>query len=125
MRNKKKPCHKRVLVIEDDPEQAEALSEALALTGCAIDVALAGVPGVEKARDTHPDIIVCDIRLPDIDGFEVARRIRADPALGNTHLVALSAYAFPQHRRQSEEAGFDAHLVKPPSFEDLERCIGE
>jgi CheY-like chemotaxis protein len=114
---------KRVLVIEDDQQQAEALQEALELTGCTIDVAFTGCEGLEKARALHPDVIVCDIRLPDIDGFEVARRIRADPELKTTRLLALSAYAFPQHRKQSEQAGFEAHLVKPPSFDELETWV--
>jgi two-component system CheB/CheR fusion protein len=120
---KRATSKKRVLVIEDDNQQAEALKEALQLTGCTIDLALNGNEGVQKARDLRPDVILCDIRLPDIDGFEVARQIRADPELRGTHLFALSAYAFPDHRRQSEQAGFEAHLVKPPSFEQLESCI--
>ena len=102
---------KRVLIIEDDPAQAEALGEALQLTGSTIEVVQTGTEGVEKARQMHPDVVVCDIRLPDIDGFEVARRIRADPSLSSTHLVGLSAYAFPAHRRQSEQAGFEQHLA--------------
>jgi CheY-like chemotaxis protein len=118
-----KSCKRKVLVIEDDVQQAEALTEALQLTGCAIEKALTGNEGVEKARRLHPDVILCDIRLPDIDGFEVARRIRADPDLSRSRLLALSAYAFPEHREQSERAGFEAHLVKPPSFEDLEHWV--
>ena len=120
---RKAQCKRRVLLIEDDEQQAEALEEALQLTGCAIEVALTGADGVEKAHREHPDIILCDIRLPDIDGFEVARRIRADPELHSVRLLALSAYAFPEHRKQSELAGFEAHLVKPPSFDDLEKWI--
>jgi len=114
---------KRVLIIEDDAQQAEALQEVLQLTGSTIEVALTGSAGVEKARRLRPDVIVCDIRLPDIDGFEVARRIRADPEMRGVHLLALSAYAFPEQNDQSSSAGFEAHLVKPPSFEDLERSI--
>jgi two-component system CheB/CheR fusion protein len=116
---------KRVLVIEDDAAQAEALKEALQLTGCTIELSLNGKDGIKKARDLHPDVVLCDIRLPDIDGFEVARQIRADPEMNGTHLFALSAYAFPEHRKQSELAGFEAHLSKPPSFDELERCIAQ
>jgi CheY-like chemotaxis protein len=122
-KGKAQPCNKRVLVIEDDMQQAEAIKGALELSGCSIDVALTGTEGVEKARGLRPDIIFCDIRLPDIDGFEVARRIRADPDLQSVRLLALSAYPFPEHRKESERAGFEAHLVKPPSFDELETWI--
>ncbi len=121
----RRKAKKRVLVIEDDVEQAEAIKGALELTGAVIDVALTGAGGLEKARESRPDIIFCDIRLPDIDGFEVARRIRADPKLRSTRLLALSAYPFADYATQAERVGFEAHLVKPPSFDELETWIAD
>jgi CheY-like chemotaxis protein len=120
---------KRVLLIEDDPEQAEALKEALKQTlqstNGAVEIAVSGTEGIEKARQFRPDVVLCDIGLPDIQGDEVARRMRADPELKSIPLLALSAHALPEDREKSMHAGFDEHLTKPPSFEDLERRITE
>jgi CheY-like chemotaxis protein len=120
---------KRVLLIEDDLEQAEALKEALSetlhMTDGSVEVAVSGMEGIEKARQLRPDVVLCDIGLPDIQGDEVARRLRADPELKSIPLLALSAHALPEDREQSIRAGFDEHLTKPPSFEMLEKQIAE
>jgi two-component system CheB/CheR fusion protein len=113
----------RVLLIEDDVEQAEALKGALVATSRVIEVARSGAEGIEKARSLHPDIVICDIGLPDIEGYEVARQIRADPILRSSRLVALTVEALPEDRERSRRAGFDEHLAKPPSFEVLDQEI--
>ena len=64
-------------------------------------------------------MVLCDIGLPDVDGYEIARTLRADDALRSTRLVALSGYAQPEDKRRAREAGFDAHLSKPPSLDNL------
>jgi CheY-like chemotaxis protein len=119
----------RVLLIEDDPEQAEAIKGALQMaldaTDGRVEVALSGTEGIEMARQLRPDVILCDIGLPDIEGDEVARRLRADPELRSLPLLALSARVLPEDREKSLRAGFDDHLSKPPSFEDLERRLME
>ena len=76
-----------------------------------------------KARAFQPDVVLCDIGLPEMDGYEVARTMRADPELGTVGLVALSGYAQPEDVDTAREAGFDAHLAKPPSIDTLERAM--
>jgi CheY-like chemotaxis protein len=119
----------KLLLIEDDREQAEVLTEALRQTlhakSSVIEVAYSGTEGIEKARQFRPDVVLCDIGLPDIEGDEVARRLRADPDLRSIPLLALSVRALPEDREKSVRAGFDEHLTKPPSFENLERQIME
>lgn len=115
----------RVLVIEDDVEQAEALKEALLAKGRVIEVANSGIEGIQKARIFHPDIVICDIGLPDIQGHEVARRMRADPELRSSRLVALTVEALPEDKEQSKAAGFDEHVSKPPSFDVLDQEIAK
>jgi CheY-like chemotaxis protein len=112
----------RLLLVEDDDNVRKALRRLLELEGHRVEVACDGPEGVERALATVPEVAFIDIRLPGIDGHEVARRIRG--ALGRrVLLVALTAYGREQDRRRSSEAGFDAHLVKPGSYEDLARVL--
>jgi len=112
-------AQRRVLVIEDDRDVAEALCAALAVGGHVIDVAHSGPVGVAKARAFLPDVVLCDIGLPGMNGYEVARVIRADAALRATHLVALSGYAQAADVGKARDAGFDDHLAKPPSIDKV------
>lgn len=116
---------RRVLVIEDSVDGADAMGDLLALDGHEARVAYDGPSGLALARDFRPEIVFCDIGLPEMDGYEVARAMRADDALRGTYLVALSGYARPEDREHSAEAGFDWHLAKPPSMEELERVVVE
>jgi two-component system CheB/CheR fusion protein len=116
---------RRVLVIEDTVDAADALCDLLALEGHDTRVAYDGPSGIAMARDFRPDVVFCDIGLPEMDGYEVARAMRADDALRGMYLVALSGYARPEDREHSAQAGFDCHLAKPPSTETLIRVIGE
>jgi CheY-like chemotaxis protein len=75
------------------------------------------------ARKQRPDVMVCDIGLPDINGYEVARAVRREETLRGTRLVALTGYAQPEDRERAREAGFDAHVAKPPDLEELERQL--
>ncbi|HET7754820.1 MAG TPA: ATP-binding protein [Anaeromyxobacteraceae bacterium] len=118
-------ANRRVLVIEDNIDAAESMKEALELSGHLVDIALTGPDGVEKAHAETPDVIVCDIGLPGMDGFHVAKAIRASPRLDHVPLIALSGYAQPDDIERSKEAGFDLHLAKPPDLDALERAIVE
>jgi two-component system CheB/CheR fusion protein len=117
------PC--RVLVIEDNEDAADTMREVLELGEHSVEVAYNGPDGVEKARAFHPDVVLCDIGLPKMDGYQVARAMRADPELGGIALIAVSGYAQPEDVAMARDAGFDAHLAKPPSIEDLERTMAE
>jgi len=110
---------RRVLVIDDDRDVAEALCAALSVGGHVIEVAHSGAMGVVKARTFMPDVVLCDIGLPGMDGYDVARVIRADAALRTTRLVALSGYAQSADVSKARAAGFDDHLAKPPSIDKV------
>jgi two-component system CheB/CheR fusion protein len=100
-------------------DAAETIAEVLELEGHRVHVATNGASGIARARELKPEVILCDIGLPDLDGYEIARIIRAEEALRSTRLVALSGYAQAEDRRRAANAGFDAHLPKPPSLSAL------
>jgi CheY-like chemotaxis protein/nitrogen-specific signal transduction histidine kinase len=114
---------RRVLVVEDDPDAAETLKVALELNEHVVAVASGGAEAVDAARRFQPDVVLCDIGLPGMDGYEVARTMRSDAALGSTHLVALSGYASPDDVERARNAGFERHIAKPPSFDELEGAL--
>jgi PAS domain S-box-containing protein len=116
---------RRVLVIEDNADAAQSLKEVLELGGHVVEVALHGQTGIERSRTFLPDIIVCDIGLPGLDGYSVAEAIRADPALRTIRLVALTGYAGPDDIERSRAAGFDHHLAKPPDMAQLETVLAD
>jgi two-component system CheB/CheR fusion protein len=115
---------RRIVVIEDDVDVADALRCALEVGGHDVTVASNGAEGIVLARSLRPDAVLCDIGLPEMDGYEVARRMRADPALRATYLIALSGYAQAEDVEAAHEAGFDAHLAKPASLEKVQRLVG-
>jgi ABC-type amino acid transport substrate-binding protein/nitrogen-specific signal transduction histidine kinase/ActR/RegA family two-component response regulator len=112
-----------ILLVEDNPDSRQTLAEVLALHGHRVEVAADGASGIAKARALRPDVVLCDIGLPDIDGYAVAQALRSDPNLRSAYLVALSGYAQPRDRRRASEAGFDAHLAKPADLEELARIV--
>jgi PAS domain S-box-containing protein len=116
---------RRVLVLDDNEDAAAILREMLELDGHVVEVAYTGREGIEKAQAFHPDVVLCDIGLPEMDGYEVARRMRADPALGRVGLIALSGYAQPEDVEMAKESGFDAHLAKPAGADTLARALAE
>jgi two-component system CheB/CheR fusion protein len=116
---------RRVLIIEDNLDAAESLREALELGAHEVEVAYSGPEGLEKVRALQPDVVFCDIGLPGMDGYDVARAVRQDPALQSTFLVALSGYALPEDIERAAQAGFQHHLAKPPSVNALERVLSE
>jgi signal transduction histidine kinase len=114
----------RVLVIEDSVDAAESMRLLLTLCGHQVEVAAAGSAGLDAARARRPDVVLCDIGLPGgMDGYAVARALRADPALATTHLIALTGYGQAEDQRRAREAGFDLHLVKPIDFNELQRIL--
>jgi signal transduction histidine kinase len=112
-----------VLVVEDSVDQGRTLADVLRLLGHRARLALDGGSGLALARERRPDVVLCDIGLPDMSGYEVARTLRMDPALAGIQLVALTGYAQPEDRQRALDAGFDVHLPKPPSLEQLEELL--
>jgi CheY-like chemotaxis protein/anti-sigma regulatory factor (Ser/Thr protein kinase) len=113
---------RRVLVVDDNRDGAESLSAMLGLIGHEVEVAFDGPSAIEKVRTCAPEVVLCDLGLPGMSGYEVARRLRA---LGQNglRLVAVSGYAAPEDVEASREAGFDAHLPKPPDLHELAALI--
>ena len=113
----------RVLVIEDNHDSAEVMSLMLQYEGHTVETAHDGPSGLEAARRFHPDVILCDIGLPGMHGFQVAETIRKDEELKTIHLVALTGYGQAQDKRRCAQAGFDAHITKPASPQALARIL--
>jgi CheY-like chemotaxis protein len=104
----------RILVVEDDEDSALLMGEVLREHGFTVDIAHDGASALEAAARTTPHIGVLDLGLPDMDGFELARRLRALPQIGTTvQLVALSGYGSAEDVREAHAAGFNLHLTKP------------
>jgi two-component system cell cycle response regulator len=102
-----------VLIIEDHPDNRELMNYLLEAFGYATVTALDGLAGVDLARSEDLDLILCDIQLPEIDGFEVARRLKQDERLRSIPLVAITALAMVGDRERALAAGFDGYIAKP------------
>jgi two-component system CheB/CheR fusion protein len=114
-----------VLVVEDNVDAAESLLMLLELLGHRVRVAHDGLDALEAAREQRPDIMLVDIGLPGIDGYEVARRVRQQPELSGVVLVALTGYGRDEDKQCAAAAGFDHHLVKPVELDDLRRLVAQ
>jgi CheY-like chemotaxis protein len=107
------PTGRRILVVDDNRDAAESLQMLLELYGHEVRVAHDGEEALAAFAKDRPEVILLDIGLPRLDGFEVARRLRADGQNRDVLLVALTGYGKHEDRAHSREAGFDHHLVKP------------
>ena len=103
----------RILIIEDNVDNQELMSYLLNAFGYATSCADNGVTGIELASKDQPDVILCDIRLPGIDGYEVARRLREDARLRTIPLIAITAFAMKEDRDRALVAGFKGYITKP------------
>ncbi len=117
------PTRKRLLLVEDNPDIGETLRDLLQLLGHRVELVGDGLRAVQAALATHPDAALVDIGLPGIDGYEVARRLRATEEGKGLVLVALTGYGRPEDRDRALAAGFDAHLVKPVDPEELNEVL--
>lgn len=103
----------RILIVDDNRDAADMLAMLLQLRGHETHTAYDGVEAIEATTRLQPDLVLLDIGLPRLNGHEAGRRIREQHKRGRPVLVALSGWGRDEDRRRSEEAGFDAHLVKP------------
>jgi two-component system CheB/CheR fusion protein len=117
------PTARRVLVVDDSGDAAQSLAMLLRIQGHDVTVALDGPGALEAARQHRPEVVLLDIGLPGVDGYEVAARLRREPGTQGAFLVAMTGYGQEEDRRRSREAGFDCHLVKPVDPEDLRRLL--
>ncbi|HYD96277.1 MAG TPA: response regulator [Noviherbaspirillum sp.] len=109
----------RILVVDDNIDAAVSAAEILRLLGNEVSVAHDGMSAIRTVEEWQPKVVLLDIGLPGIDGYEVARRIRLQPAGRNVRLVALTGWGQDRDRRLAAEAGFDAHWVKPVGIDKL------
>lgn len=107
------PTKLRILLVDDNADVAESLAMVLQMEGHEVDTADCGLKGIEKAQAFRPQVVLLDIGLPDISGYEVARRLRELPETRQAFLVAISGYGQPKDLEQSTSSGFDRHLLKP------------
>lgn len=110
---------RRILLVDDNADARGSLAELLSLSGHEVREAPDGPSAIEAARRERPDVALLDLGLPGMDGYELARRLRAEPGLEGLLLVALSGWAGPEDRLRTAEAGFDHHLAKPVALARL------
>ncbi|HYD41352.1 MAG TPA: ATP-binding protein [Anaeromyxobacter sp.] len=113
----------RVLVVDDNADAALTLADLVTLQGHAAEVAHDGRSAIAMAQAAPPDVVVCDIGLPDMSGYDVARALRAGPDGGAIRLVALTGYAQPKDRESAATAGFDEHVAKPVDPDRIARLL--
>jgi DNA-binding response OmpR family regulator len=107
------------LIADDDVDTADTLRQLLELEGYQIEVAHDGHSALKQCLAFHPEVLLLDIGLPEIDGFNVAKQLRSKPLGRNLTIIAISGWGGESHRQAGIEAGFDRHLVKPIAFEQL------
>lgn len=115
---------RRVLIVEDNRDGADSLRLLLELMGHDVRVALNGSAGIQVAAEFRPEVVLCDLGLPGMNGFAVAAALRGEPATAGARLIAVSGYGQEEDRRRCQEAGFDLHLTKPVELDELVRVLG-
>ncbi len=106
----------KILLVEDQPDAALSLKKLLEVHGHQVLLATCGTEGLSLAMSEDPDAVICDIGLPDLDGYEVAKKLRQIPKFKSLHLIALTGYGQAADVNKAFEAGFDSHLTKPTSI---------
>jgi PAS domain S-box-containing protein len=114
-----------VLVVEDHEDAGSSLADVLELLGHRVQLVSSGRAGVKAASAHMPDVLICDLGLPDMDGHQVIRAIRELPSARGLFGIALTGLAQPSDRQEALSSGFDAHLAKPASVEELEALLAE
>jgi CheY-like chemotaxis protein len=114
-----------VLVVDDNPDAAESLALVLEQAGHRVRVAGDGLAALDAAREVRPDVVLLDLGMPGMNGFEAARRLREDPAARPALLVAVTGWDGDEDRRRTRAAGFAHHLVKPADPEHVLALVSE
>jgi CheY-like chemotaxis protein len=115
----------RVLVVDDNVDAAVSLGMLLKLAGQEVRVAYDGPAALRQALDFRPELVLLDIGMPGMDGYEVCRRLRRESAVARATVVALTGWGQDEDRRRSHEAGFDHHIVKPVEPSALQRLLDD
>jgi signal transduction histidine kinase/DNA-binding response OmpR family regulator len=120
---RKAPSAARILVVDDNRDAADSLAALLALEGHTVERAYSAADALRRAVPFQAQVVLLDIGLPEIDGYEVARRLRLAPELRDARLIAVTGYGQPQDRERAKAAGFDEHLIKPVSPASVARAL--
>jgi CheY-like chemotaxis protein len=110
-------------VVDDNADAADMLSMVLSLAGHSVGMVNHGLEVLDRAREFRPDIVLLDLGLPGLSGFEIAQQLRASSDLKHVTLIALTGYGQDEDRRQSRAHGFDHHVVKPVDLDALSELI--
>ena len=116
---------KNILCVEDEPEMVDLIRLILARRGFNVQGASGGVEGIRLIREKHPDLVLLDLMMPDMDGFEVLRLLRAGRETGHIPIIACTAYRDSAIERRIAEEAFDGHIRKPLKLDELLRRIRE
>jgi CheY-like chemotaxis protein len=114
----------KILYVEDHPAQRDIMAQMLELSGYEVAVACDGIDGVEQARSWGPDLILMDLRMPRMDGFEAIKELRKDATTADMPIIAISAWASAKHKERAIEAGANEHFTKPVDLSRLLETIG-
>jgi DNA-binding response OmpR family regulator len=112
-----------VLVVDDNQDIRESSCELLAMVGFEVSSASTGFEALEMAPAFGPDAVLLDVGLPDLSGYDVARRLREMPQFASTLLIAVTGYGTPESHALTAAAGFDYHIIKPLNFDELEKLL--
>jgi PAS domain S-box-containing protein len=118
-------ARRRILIADDNADAADSLAEVLAFSGDEVRTASDGLRAIEEAEAFRPDVALLDIGMPNLNGYDVCRRIREQPWGADMTIIALTGWGQEEHRRRSQEVGFDHHLVKPVAARTLMKVLEE
>jgi two-component system CheB/CheR fusion protein len=114
---------RRILLVDDNVDAATMLAMVLRLLGHEVVTAKSGAEGLEEGARFRPDVAILDIGMPGMDGYEVCRRLRAEPWGASIHVIALTGWGADEDLRRTNAAGFNVHLVKPVDRETLSKAL--
>ena len=117
--------HRRILVVDDNPDSATSLEKLLTMTGHEAKTASDGLTAVTEAERYRPEVVLLDIGLPRLNGYDACRLIREQAWGANMIMIAVTGWGQEEDRRRSREAGFDGHLVKPVDLDELMRLLDD
>lgn len=115
--------HRRILVVDDNPDSADTLALLIQMLGAEVRVARGGADALAQIDSFRPETVLLDISMPDMDGYEVAQRIRSQPGSADIMLIALTGWSQEEDRQRAEASGFNHHLFKPLDIDSLRTLL--